>query len=362
MKRWQPRSDAQNLTQREIPVLPEAYNLADGHVHLPPDRGVENLTDRLSGIYKTARRESLPELETQFLERFYSLAGQTVKRSEHLLCTSASMSLEIVANHLRMKQMSLSLIEPCFDNLAHIFKRHEVQLEPLPDEYLSEPSFSDYIERMDTDSVCIVTPNNPTGAMLSENNLEHLVRHCEDSGKLLILDTSFRFYDPHPYDQYAILESSDAEYIVIEDTGKTWPTSELKISALALSENLFNDFDAIYTDFLLHVSPFTLALLTTYIESSLDDSLQGVHSVIQQNRERLAGTGLQDEGAPYMSVAWINRPNSYERLADAGVHVLPGSDFFWASPEKGIPYIRLALAREPSRFDMACRAMEAYLK
>ena len=34
------------------------------------------------------------------------------------------MALEVVANYLRLKRSSMTLIEPAFDNLADIFHRH----------------------------------------------------------------------------------------------------------------------------------------------------------------------------------------------------------------------------------------------
>lgn len=374
-KLWQKQVTSENLTQEEIPVLIRKYNLADGHVHRKWDSGLDDIIDNLGDIFKEVSREQLPYLENEFLERFYGLTKQEFnpERTEYFFCTSASMALEIIANHLRKNKKNLSLIEPCFDNLADIFRRHGVALESLPDEVIVKGNLEDYLENNHSLAVCIVSPNNPTGTTLKKEDLETLIKSCKERNKLLIIDSSFRVYNPsYFWDQYGRLNDSDVNYIVIEDTGKTWPTHELKLSVLAVSKSLFRDIYDIYSDMILHISPFTIKLLTKYLENSHRQNLCDVRDAIQKNRETLYktidGTILTPTEQPFMSISWLrinddrNATDIQKYLDTNGVSILPGTYFYWSDKQKGESFIRISLARDPKSFSEAAKQLGDFIR
>src|SRR5260221_469543 len=127
-----------DLTQLEIPRLPETFNLTDGHAHRPLDKNEQAIIDKLAELFMSVEREQQPELEDAYLSAFYGLTGQTIDKNKtrYLFLPSASISLEIVANYLRLNKLSLALTEPCFDNLANIFIRHDISLESISDVHL----------------------------------------------------------------------------------------------------------------------------------------------------------------------------------------------------------------------------------
>jgi aspartate/methionine/tyrosine aminotransferase len=261
------------------------------------------------------------------------------------------MAFEIVANYLRLQGRNLALIEPCFDNLADIFHRHRIPLHPLPDALLeaTPEGFADALQAVEADVICLVTPNKPTGRTLTEGNLRTLLRFCRERGTLLILDNCFRAYlPPHlVYDQYRLVLEAGVDAILVEDTGKTWPTSEIKAPFYAVSRarGLFSRIYDIYTDFLLHVSPVGIKLMHEFIRLSEQDGLASVHEVVRVNRkvlyDNLAGTFLTPCEHPFASVAWlrIDGPlNGLELtnvLDEHGVFVLPGEHFFWHDRRRG---------------------------
>ena len=69
-----------NLTQLEVPALPEKFNLTDGHVHQNWSESQEHIIDLLPDIFRGVSREDQPELEWDFLRKFLSLAGQSFRR------------------------------------------------------------------------------------------------------------------------------------------------------------------------------------------------------------------------------------------------------------------------------------------
>jgi aspartate/methionine/tyrosine aminotransferase len=195
--------------------------------------------------------------------------------------------------------------------------------------------------------------------------LASLLQFCKERKKLLILDNCFRAYLPRGplvFDQYRLVLESGIDAILIEDTGKTWPTSEIKAPFFATTRarGLFERIYSIYTDFLLHVSPVAIKLMHEFIALSQKDDLSSIHRVVRVNREslydNLEGTFLTPCEQPFASVSWlrIDHPMTAVELKQVldehGVYVLPGNQFFWHDRRQGERFIRVALARDEDMF------------
>jgi aspartate/methionine/tyrosine aminotransferase len=357
-----------NLTGFEIASLPQSYNLTDGHAFRRWSAAEEAIIDRSAHLFKNNDRRRQVEIEREYVRDFSRLAGQTCDEGAlgYLMCFTASMAFEIVANYLRLHRLSLSLIEPCFDNLADIFRRHQVPMRPFPDALLEAPreTFERALRTADSDAICLVTPNNPTGMTLAEDNLRSLLGFCKEHRKLLILDNCFRAYLPRHlvHDQYQLVLGAGVDAVLVEDTGKTWPTSEIKAPFFAVSRagGLFDHIYDIYTDFLLHVSPVGIKLMHEFIRLSRKDDMASVQEVVRVNRQALydslAGTFLTPCERPFASVAWLRIDHALSGLElkqvldEHGVFVLPGNHFFWHDHRRGDKYIRVALARDADMF------------
>jgi aspartate/methionine/tyrosine aminotransferase len=364
-----------NLTGYEIDSLPQSYNLTDGHAFRRWLAAEEAIIDRSAQLFKNNSRRLQVEIEREYIRDFLRLARQTCDESAlgYLMCFTASMAFEIVANYLRLNRLSLSLIEPCFDNLADMFHRHNVPTRPIPDALLEAPNdtFERALDRMETDAICLVTPNNPTGMALAEGNLRSLLRFCKERRKLLILDNCFRAYLPRQavYDEYRLVLDAGIDVVLVEDTGKTWPTSEIKAPFFAVSRarGLFARIYDIYTDFLLHVSPVGIKLMHAFIQLSQQDDMASVQEVVRVNRQvlydNIAGTFLTPCERPFFSVAWLRIDHAISALElkqvldEHGVFVLPGNHFFWHDRRRGEKFIRVALARDADVFREAAAVL-----
>jgi aspartate/methionine/tyrosine aminotransferase len=357
-----------NLTSYEIDSLPRSYNLTDGHAFRRWSAAEEAIIDQSALLFKHNDRRRQSEIEHEYIGDFLRLARQTWDENalSCLMCFTASMAFEVVANYLRLNGLTLSLVEPCFDNLADIFRRHAIPLRPFPDALLEVPrdTFERALEAVDSDAICLVTPNNPTGTALAEGNLRALLAFCKERRKLLILDNCFRAYLPRHlvYDQYRLMLEADVDVVMVEDTGKTWPTSEIKAPFFAVSggRGLFERVYDIYTDMLLHISPVGIRLVHEFVRLSSKDDMAAVHEVVSANRrilyERLRETFLTPCEKPFASIAWlrIDHPISGQELKQVldenAVFVLPGSHFFWHDRSRGEHFIRVALVRDADMF------------
>ena len=115
-----------NLTEEQILVLSEEFNLADGHAYRPLNAAEEAIIADLPQIFRQVDRRQQTVIEGDYVRTFLHAASQSYVPAafSHHMCFTASMGLEVVANHLRLEQLSAALIEPCFDNLHDIMARH----------------------------------------------------------------------------------------------------------------------------------------------------------------------------------------------------------------------------------------------
>jgi len=108
------------------------------------------------------------------------------------------------------------------------------------------------------------------------------------------------------------------------------------------------------------------------VEDSGKDHFRSVGELLDRNRA-LAKQYLDGEKLRYCepqvktSVAWfeigdpeINADQLQQLMLSHNVYVLPGKYFYWANPERGQRYIRIALARDTDIFENAMQlAIEA---
>jgi aspartate/methionine/tyrosine aminotransferase len=370
-----------DITQHEIDALTRRHNLADAHTHQRQSPTQRRIVESLPRLWYEAEEQLQRDLEQRFTTAFFTLHRQptALTTGRPLLSYAASISTVVVATYLMQRRMSVSLIEPCFDNLHDLLRNQGVPLRPLREELLADVDriYDNLCKEVTTDALFLVDPNNPTGfTLLTEGRpaFEEVIRFCVDRGKLLIIDrcfASFALMDAgsKTFDIYELLESSGVSYLVVEDTGKTWPLQDAKCAILMSSQDIYQTIYDIHTSVLLNVSPFTLNMLTQYLLDSIRDGFASVRNVINMNRAELQNALSE---APIrickprvgVSVAWLDisalgldATTFQRRLLAREVYVLPGTFFFWSDHRQGDSFVRVALAREPDRFKLAVRQL-----
>jgi len=370
-----------DLTQHEIRALRSEHNLADAHTHQSQSPGQRRIVASLSQLWYESEAGKQSTFEQRFIETFLRFRGQhtALRLNRTLLTYAASVSTVITGMYLKRLGGRVSLIEPCFDNLRDLLVNLDVELVPLPEHVLASPAtvYDQLARQPRTEALFLVDPNNPTGhSLLADGReaFEEVVRFCVEHDRLLVLDLCFAAFALNvkgqaPVDIYEILEASGVRYIAMEDTGKTWPVQDAKCALITASADIHQELYDIQTSVLLNVSPFTLNMLAHYVDDSIADGFASVTGVLSTNRavarELTRGTVLHhQEPAVPVSVAWFElddrAPTATElqrELAEAGVHVLPGTYFFWSRPEQGERWIRVALARDPEEFAASMRLL-----
>ena len=373
----------QALTEIEALGLASQYDLANGHASHELAVSQQQIIARLPEIWTSASKQKSMDAEFIFKSAFLKLANSpALKEYSHFkICPTASSSIDTVATWLAEKQLKTALIEPTFDNLHLILKRRGVQLTAIAEAALHEESqdisnvpgntkgnFSELLKEMD--AVFLVNPNNPTGKVLSQKQFTAIVEYCTVHNKVLILDNTFRFFVPQLYDMYEILLNSGVTFLSIEDTGKVWPTQEIKASLLFTSANIIKEINIIYDEIFLCHSNFALGILAEFL---LDAHARGLENAVwkgvaqrrqmfretlnKQNKHILSiAPGSEDST---ISVEWVLIQNHFqsdthlaEYFQQKNFVMLPGRQFFWN--KKGQPgttnFARFALLKPEDEF------------
>lgn len=363
--------NSQKLTDYELIALRGKYNLADGHARYDLNKSYNKIIEILSSSDSYSLGQI--DVEKEFSIAFFQLANQkTSSWTDRILyCPSASESIEIVANFLRLQNLSTSLVEPVFDNLADILKRHRVLKGILHNSKFNEDGVLHSLNGTNTDAHFFVFPNNPTGYLIDKDAFTKLIQYCLQHNKLLILDFSFRFLCRNLilWDQYDLLENSGVRYIAIEDTGKTWPTFELKASQIISDKVTFPLLRKIYSDIFINLSPLILYILTEYINENNLNGLSHIWGIIDRNRALLRdvtrNSKLLPRNQPNGSVDWleimtdISDVELVSQFRNSGLHILPGYPFFWSKTLDNSKFVRISLMRN---FDYFSQAVEILKK
>lgn len=352
----------ESLTTVERTQLDVSRNLADAHARQQMSPAEQaSVLDRFSGLFALSRDMPYVELESRAAGAFLASLGQSPPRRRFFTLYSSSIATMVVARALAEARRRTSLTSPTFDNIHALLSASGVVVTPRlvgaqpPNAFTSTQG-----------CVFEVTPNNPTGDYLTEPELRELALACVESDTWLVLDQSFKGHDARAcFDHYSVLEETGVSYIVIEDTGKLWPTLDLKASFVLCSDDLVSRLEPIVDDVLLNVSPFILQLIRTYSEFSIEDGYDSVRSVISTNRRYLRDQLRRSDGAlscpcPGSRVGVevvdldANRGRScrewLDRFEAHGLGVLDTSYFYWHEPEVNHTQLRISLCRDPDYF------------
>ncbi|WP_285498890.1 enduracididine biosynthesis enzyme MppP [Actinokineospora sp. NBRC 105648] len=364
-----------NLTQFEYLALSSPLNLSDGHARQRLTPGQARIIDELPSMWADAVERPVDEIEKASHRAYFELLGQhsyPAADGRVLSCYSSSVAMEIFARSLATTTDAIGLVHPTFDNIPDILRGVGLRLVPVEEEQLHGGDLDPALLRS-VGSLFVTTPNNPTGRVLAEERLRRLAAQCAEYGVVLTLDTSFRGFDTRAhYDHYAVLEASGCRWVVIEDTGKLWPTLELKIGWLVSAANVGLPLANVYSDILLGVSPLVLSMVQRFAEDAAGGGLADLHRFIARNRATLrsglagvSGVGFPDED----SRASVERVDLGPRtglevwsaLREHNVFALPCHQFHWARPEEGAYSLRIALSRSAESVATATDALRSVL-
>lgn len=356
--------------------------LGDGHAAQYDEAWFANVLPRLIEFEELASQITDRQAEEQYIDAFARLFNQSMVRNDQVIWpyktqSNASRSIDNVMTLAGRRGWRCLMISPVFDNLYLYGTERRVNITPLPERELRAYG-ADAIDTKSYGLIFLVTPNNPTGYTLESQTLRDIARKCARERATLAIDASFRGYDESGADHYKILAEEGTSFIVIEDTGKLFPTRERKVSVISCSNDLKRDLhEIVEIDVLGPATP--VVILCTYFlkefqDLGLENAVRGrVRRARRAIRNELAGTILRPARVSINSTLPVefieimddrfNDLDVVQRLQQRGLGTLAGR-FFWqtqADREANNRYIRLSLLKEERLFASAMEVLRGSL-
>jgi aspartate/methionine/tyrosine aminotransferase len=247
----------------------------------------------------------------------------------------------------------VALASPSYPAYRNILSSLGIAPVDLParaeDRYQPTPELLDR-EAGKLDGLIVAHPSNPTGSMLSAEELGALCRHCRERGIRMISDEIYHgiVFGHEPVTALAF----DEEAIVINSFSKYFSMTGWRLGWAVLPESLVRTVECLAQS--LFISPPTLSQLAALAAFDARAELDAKVDLYRRNRDllirRLPEAGIRrflpPEGAFYLYADVSDISNDSEALclrllAETGVALTPGTDFDRA---RGHATVRISFA------------------
>jgi aspartate/methionine/tyrosine aminotransferase len=202
----------------------------------------------------------------------------------------------------------------------------------------------------DLAGLIVASPANPTGSMLSPEELKQLVAYCADRGIRFISD---EIYHGITFGKaVATVAELEPRAIVVNSFSKYFSMTGWRIGWLVLPEDLVRPVERLAQN--LYISAPTLSQEAAIAALGCRAELDAYAAAYAEKRRfllrELPGCGFSDfapcDGAFYLYIDVGHLTNDSEDLChrlldEAGVALTPGLDF---DPDRGQRYLRLSFA------------------
>jgi aspartate/methionine/tyrosine aminotransferase len=254
---------------------------------------------------------------------------------------------------------------PCYRNTLEAFGI-EVVTVPVDASTRFVPTVEALDAAGDLDGLVLASPANPTGTMLTELELEQIVRYCRNWGIRLVAD---EIYHGITYDRpapTALSATSDA--IVLQSFSKYFSMTGWRLGWMVAPEELVRPVERLAQN--LFISPPAVSQYAAVAAFDAADELDANVARYAENRRVLMASlrraGLDRFAPPdgafylYVDVSELTDDSdalSAEWLDGLGIAVTPGIDF---DLSYGHRFVRLSYSESTADIAEAGRRIEAW--
>ena len=274
-----------------------AINLAQGFPSFEPPRA---LTDRISyhlnhGANQYAPMTGIPALRNAIAEKTLRLQGRAVDiDSEITVCTGATEGLFSAIQAVVHRGDEVIVIDPAYDSyepavtLAGGITRHV----PLNIAENGHDFGMDWQHLQDTISdktrlIIMNFPHNPTGAILSADDLDQLADVVRDTNCLLLSDEVYEHivFDKEQHRSFASHDELWERSLVIASFGKTFHATGWKLGYCIAPETLSAEFRKVHQFTTFSVSTPMQHGIADFLASDPDFAVK-LPAFYQEKRDR----------------------------------------------------------------------------
>lgn len=300
------------------------------------------------------------ELRTQISNKIKSFHGREYNTEKEITITAgATQALYTAFTAIINPGDEVIIFEPAYDSYLPAIKINGGIPVGIK---LNENNFSipwnNVRNSINARTKCIVinSPHNPTGTILTEDDIRQLIDLVKDKDIFIISD---EVYEHIVFDDFKHLSISSYDELVkrsfvISSFGKTFHTTGWKIGYLSAPEILMNEFRKIHQFIVFAVNtPIQLAI-AEFMRN--ENNLKNLNKFYQDKRDLFAGlisksrfklkkcNGTYFQLLDYSSISDKNDIEFCESLIkDSGIAAIPLTPFYVNAPD--IKLIRICFAK-----------------
>ena len=206
----------------------------------PPDNVKEALINAVrNGENYYSESEGLPELRTAIAEKEHA-KGLSVAGDDILVTNGVSEGLDMVISSIVEEGDEVLLPGPYYPPYAsYVRLRGGIPVEFTVDLNNSTPDIDDIRSKITskTVAICLISPNNPTGAVFNEKSLKELVDVANEHNLYILCD---EIYDQIVYDEKFVgigKVAGDSPVIILNGFSKVHLMSGWRIGYLAFNQS-----------------------------------------------------------------------------------------------------------------------------
>ena len=206
----------------------------------PPDNVKEALINAVrNGENYYSESEGLPELRTAIAEKEHA-KGLSVAGDDILVTNGISEGLDMVISSIVEEGDQVLLPGPYYPPYAsYVRLRGGIPVEFTVDLENSTPDIDDIRSKITskTIAICLISPNNPTGAVFNEKSLKELVDLANEHNLYILCD---EIYDQIVYDEKFVgigKVAGDSPVIILNGFSKVHLMSGWRIGYLAFNQS-----------------------------------------------------------------------------------------------------------------------------
>jgi aspartate aminotransferase len=327
--------------------------------------------------------QGLPELLEALLWYYEKKAGVRLAAEHLFVTTGGSEAILFTLGAICDPGDEIVAFEPFYTNYNGFASMLGVEMTPVatrPEDGYHLPARREIEARIGarTRAILICSPNNPTGTVYTDAEVDTLAAICRERGIYLIADEVYRefVYDGMKHRSILTLDGLDALGIVVDSVSKRYSLCGARVGNIVSRNRAL--MDAILRFGQARLCPPTVEQWACAALTRVPDSyVQGVIAEYQKRRDVVA-RGLnaipgvvarRPEGAFYSCARLpVDDANTFATFllkdfqVDGETVMVAPLDGFYATPGLGKDEVRLAYVLEEAKLVRAMRVLSAALE
>ena len=325
--------------------------------------------------------QGLPET-LEALQHYYRSVGLEVAIEELFVTTAGSEAVQFALGALCDAGDQVLVFEPFYTNYAGFATMVDVELVPVTtraEDGYHLPAKSAIESRIGprTRAILICSPNNPTGTVYGDAEMELLASICRERGLWLIADEVYRefVYDGRRHRSALALPGLESQVVICDSVSKRYSLCGARLGNLVCRNRAF--LDAVLRFGQARLCPPTVEqVAATALTQVAPDYLDAVIAEYQRRRDRVLAAlaevpgvvARRPEGAFYICPRLpVDDANAFAEFLlrdfdlDGETIAVAPSDGFYATPGLGRDEVRIAYVLQEAHLARAMRAFVAAL-